>query len=48
MAGRGGAIPARGKWRQENCEFKASLGYIEILSQKKKKVSIVSPGVEDL
>jgi hypothetical protein len=22
-------LPARGKWRQENCKIEASLGYIE-------------------
>jgi hypothetical protein len=30
-------IPALGRWRQENQEFKVILGYIMKLSQKKEK-----------
>jgi hypothetical protein len=29
-------IPVPGKWRQENLEFEASLGYIVIVFQKPK------------
>jgi hypothetical protein len=30
-------IPALGRLRQENCEFKASLDYSETLSKKKER-----------